>query len=157
MQWYVYLITISATAFLGQIAVEFISRPARTVFRLRRKALERMRSFGNRPLPRPRELAISSREIREYDRAVRDVREAQRTFSDLGAQFLALGESEPATCILMALFGLNMVRAGQELINLSAVFAMAKPDGDQVRREIKELFTLPAQPWRLLAVVHATT
>lgn len=137
MQWYVYLITISATAFLGQIAVELISRPIWKVYRLRREALDRMRSFGNRPLPRPRELAISSREIREYGQAVRTVREAQRTFGDLGAQFLALGESEPATRILMALFGLNIALAGQELINLSEVFAMAKTDGGQLRREIK--------------------
>ena len=137
MQWYFYLIAIPAAAFMGHVALELVGRPLRTAFRLRRKALERMLSFRGISLPKPRELAISSREIREYDQAVRNVREAQRTFSDLGAQLLALGESEPTIRILMALFGLDIALAGHELINLSEVFAMAKTDGGQLRREIK--------------------
>lgn len=138
MLWYVYLIAIPAAAFLGQVAVEFVSRPIRTVFRLRRKALERMLAFRNISLPRSRDLAISSREIREYDQAVRNVRDAQRTFSDLGARLLALGESEPTIRILMALFGLDMVLAGHELIHLSEIYATAKTDSDDLRRAIEE-------------------
>jgi hypothetical protein len=137
MQWYVYLIAISTTALLGRIAVEILSRPTRTVLRLRRIALERMLYFGKRSLPRPRELAISSREIHEYDQAVRNVKEAQHTFGTLGTQLLALGESEPAVRILMALFGLNIVLAGQELINLSEVYATAKTDSDELRHAIE--------------------
>lgn len=140
MQWYVYLITISATAFLGQIAVELVSRPIRAVFCLRREALERMLYFGNRSLPKSRELAISSRDIREYDQAVRNVREAERTFSDLGTQLLALSESEPAIRILMAFFGLDIALAGRRLIGLSEVYAMAKTDSGELRREIKKAF-----------------
>jgi hypothetical protein len=137
MQWYVYLITIPAAAFLAQVAVELAGRPLQTVFRLRRTALERMLSFRNISLPIPRELAISSRQIREYDQAVRNLRAAQRTFGDLGAQFLALGESEPTIRILVALFGLDMVRAGHELIHLSEVYATATPDSDQLRHAIE--------------------
>jgi hypothetical protein len=136
MQWYVYLITIPAVALLGQVAVEFISRPIRKIFRLRREALQQMLSFESVSLPRPRELAISSQEIRAYDQAVRNAREAQRAFSDLGAQLLALAESEPTIRILMGLFGLNIVLAGHELINLSDVYATAKTDSDELRHEI---------------------
>ena len=138
MQWYFYLIAIPAAAFMGHVALELVGRPLRTAFRLRRKALERMLSFRGISLPKPRELAISSREIREYDQAVRNVREAQRTFSDLGAQLLALGESEPTIRILMALFGLDIALAGHELINLSEVYATAKTDSDELRHAIEK-------------------
>jgi hypothetical protein len=137
MQWYVYLVAILSVAFLGQIAVELVGRPLQIVFGLRRRALERTLSFRNISLPISRELAISSRQIREYDHAVRNVRAAQRIFGDLGAQFLALSESEPTIRILVALFNLDMVRAGHELINLSAVYAMAKTDSDELRHAIE--------------------
>jgi len=140
MQWYIYLITIPAAALLAQLAVELVSRPIRKMVRLRRTALERIRSFRNISLPKPRELAISSREIREYDQAVRNVRTARRTFRDLGAQLLAFSENEPAIRILMALFGLDTARAGHELINLSEIYASAKTDSDELRREIEQAF-----------------
>jgi len=140
MQWYVYLITIPAAALLGQVAVELVGKPIRSVFRLRRKALERMLSFAKMPLPRPRELAISTRAIHEYDQAARNVREARGTFRDLGTQLLALSESEPIIRILMNLLGLNIVMAGHELINLSEVYATATTEGDGIRHEIEEAF-----------------
>ena len=95
MQWYVYLILIATTAFLGQVIIELVSRPVRAIFHLRRKALDVLRASAKISLPKPRELAISSREIRDYDRAVRNVRQAQRIFFSLGTQLLAFGENEP--------------------------------------------------------------
>ena len=138
MWWYVYLITIPAAAFLGQIAVELIGRPIRTALRLRHQALERMLALRDLSLPGPREAAVSSRQIREHDQAVRNVREAQRTFSDLGAQLLAFNESEPTVCNLMAVCGLDIVSAGRELIHLSCVYATAKIDSDELRHSIEE-------------------
>ncbi len=138
MWWYVYLITIPAAAFLGQVAVELIGQPIRTVLRLRHQAIERMLAFKDLSLPRPREAAVSSRQIREYDQAVRNVRKAQRTFGDLGAQLLAFCESEPAIRSLMALCGLNVVSAGHELIHLSGVYATVKIDSDELRHAIEE-------------------
>jgi hypothetical protein len=140
MQWFIYLITIPAAAFLAQIAVELVSRPVRKMVRLRRKTLERMRSFQNVSLPRPRELAISSREIREYDRAVRNVRAARHAFRDLGAQLLAFSESEPTIRMVMAAFGVDIALAGHELIKLSEIYASAKTDSDNLRREIERTF-----------------
>ena len=138
MQWCVYLMTIPAIYFLGQVTLELIGRPIRTILRLRHRALERMLAFRNMQLPGPRELAVSSRQIREHDQAARNVRQAQRTLADLGAQLLAFSESEPTIRALMALCGLDTVRAGHELINLAEVYAAAKTDGDELRQAIEK-------------------
>jgi hypothetical protein len=140
MQWYVYLITILTAAFLGQIAVELVGRPIRKIFRLRHTALERMLHFRTTSLPKPRELAISSRQIHEYDHAVKNVRAAQRTFRDLGAQLLAFGENELAISKVMASLGVNIAQAGHELISLSEIYALAKTDSEELRRDIEETF-----------------
>jgi len=138
MQWCVYLIAFPAIYFLGQVTLELIGRPVQTILRLRHHALERMLAFRTMRLPGPRELAVSSRQIREYDQAARNVRHAQHTFADLGAQLLALGESEPTVCALMALCGLDTVRAGHELIHLAEVYAGAKIDNDEFRHAIEQ-------------------
>jgi hypothetical protein len=138
MQWYVYLILISTTAFLGQVGIELVTRPVRAIFHLRCKALAVLLASAKIALPKPRELAISSREIREYDRAVRNVRQAQRIFFSLGTQLLAFSENEPTIRIAMALFGLNLVVAGHELIDLSKLYAKAKIDSEELRNEIEE-------------------
>jgi len=140
MQWYVCLIAIAAAVFLGRITVELVSRPLRTMLRLRRATLERMFSFQHLPLPRSREFAVSSREIHDYNQAVRNMREAQRTFSDLGAQMLALCESEPTIRSLIAFFGLDMELVGRELINLSEVYSGARTDSTELRHAIEEAF-----------------
>ena len=136
MQWYVYLVTVSAVAFWGRIAVEFISRPIRTIFRLRRRALAWMLAFCKTSLPQPRELAVSSLQIREYDEAVRNVTQAQRVFRDLGVQLLAIGESDPAVRKMLVFFGLDIDRAGEKLINLSEIYAKATIDSEELRREL---------------------
>jgi len=138
MQWCVYLVAIPAIFFLGQVTLELIGRPIQTILRLRRDALERMLAFRNMRLPGPRELAVSSRQIREYDQAARNMRQAQSTFADLGAQLLAFSEGEPAIRAMMALCGLDTVRAGHELINLSEVYAGAKIDCDELRHAIEK-------------------
>jgi hypothetical protein len=88
------------------------------------------------PLPKQRELAISSQDIRAYDQAVSILRSAERIFADLGARFLALSESEPAVRAL-ALLGLDMMEAGHALIDLSIVYATAKTDSVRLRHDIE--------------------
>ena len=136
MQWYVYLVTVSALAFWGQIAAEFVSRPIRNIFRLRRQAIEALLASSKTSLPKPRELAASSQQIREYNEAVRNVAEAQRIFRDLGVQLLVTGESEPAVRTLVGLVGLNLDRAGEKLIALSDIYAKATIDSEPLRREL---------------------
>jgi hypothetical protein len=129
MQWYVYLITISAAAVLGGFAFELLGRRIRAFLELRRKILEQMLALGNISLPKPREMAVTSREIREYDQAVRNVREAQRIFRNLGFRLLAFGENEPATRNALGLLGFNLVAAGSNLIKLSEAYP--RPDTDR--------------------------
>ena len=129
MQWYVYLTTIAATAVLAWFGYELLGRPIRAFLALRRKVLGQMLVLKNIPLPRPRELAISSLEIREYDQAVADVRTAQRIFRNLGFQLLAFGENEPAARNALGLLGLSVVAAGNELIKLSDAYP--RPDTDR--------------------------
>jgi hypothetical protein len=136
MQWYVYLVTISATAYLGQVAVELVKRPVLTILRLRRTALGRMIAFSKISLPKPREMAVSSLEIRQYNQAVRNAKDAQRTFRDLGVRLLLLSETESAIRAVMKSLGLDIGRAGQELIHLSEIYATAMTDSEQLRREI---------------------
>jgi hypothetical protein len=138
MQWCVYLVAIPAIFFLGQVALELIGQPIHTILRLRQHALERMLAFRNMQLPGPRELAVSSRQIRAYDQASQNLRHAQRSFADLGAQLLAFSESEPTVRALMTLCGLDIVRAGHELINLADVYATARTDRDEFRHAIEE-------------------
>ena len=138
MQWYVYLITIPVVFFSGRVTADLIGRPIRTILCLRRHALERMLAFRSMQLPQPRELAVSSRQIREHDQAARNVRQAQRTFAELGAQLLAFSESEPTIRTVIAMCGLDTVLAGYELINLSEIYAAAKTDSSELRRAIDE-------------------
>jgi hypothetical protein len=138
MQWYVYLITVPAVLFLGQVAVELMGRPVQTILRLRREVLERLLAFRDMKLPRPRETAVSSQQIREHNWAAQNVRQAQRTFFDLGGQLVAFNETEPTICALITFCGIDIVLAGNELINLAHVYAAAKSDSGKVRRAIEE-------------------
>jgi hypothetical protein len=142
MQWYVYLITMSATVVLGWFAFELLGRPIRAFFGLRRKVLEQLLVLGNISLPKPRETVASSREIQEYNQAVRNVREAQRVFSDLGSQLLALGENEPAARNTLAATGLNLVAAGGGLIGLSAAYSRPDTDRAALRNQIEKALRL---------------
>jgi hypothetical protein len=137
MQWYVYLISISASAVLGWFVLELLGRPIQAFLELRRKILEQMRVLGNISLPKPREMAVSSRQIREYDQAVKNVREAQRAFRNLGFQLLAFGENEPAACNALGLLGFNLVAAGSELIQLSKAYPRPDTDRTRLQNQIK--------------------
>jgi hypothetical protein len=163
-QWYVYLITISATAVLGWVGLEILGRPIRALFDLRRRVLEQMLQLGDISLPKPRERAVSSREIHEYDQAVRNVREAQRIFRDLGSQMLAFGENEPAARNVVGAMGFNLVEAGGVLIGLSAAYSQPGTNLAGLRNQIEKSLRLTdaalavssQRPRRNNAVEHQT-
>jgi hypothetical protein len=143
MQSYVYLILISASVFLPWVAFELLARPIHAAVRLRRRVLEQILIFKGISMPMPRETAVSSRDIREYDQTMRSVRDAQRIFHELGSQLLAFGENEHAVCIVMALFGLNIVAAGNGLIDLSEAYLEPETDRAGPRREVETALRLP--------------
>jgi len=146
MQWYISLITVSATAVLGWVAFEWLGRPIRMLYGLRYEVHKHILALGNITLPKPRELAITSREINEYDQAVRNVREAQRIFRELGYQLLAFGENEPAACNAISAMGFNPVGAGSCLIEFSVAYSQPNVDRVGLRGEIE----------RALRLTHAT-
>jgi len=142
MLWYVDLMTISATAVLGWVALELLGRPIRALLDLRRSVLEQMLVLGNISLPNPRETAVSSREIQAYDQAMRNVRQAQCIFGELGSQLLAFSENEPVAANAVASIGLNPAAAGSALIGLSVGYSRPDTDRAGLRHQIENALRL---------------
>jgi hypothetical protein len=142
MESYVYLTTILATVFLCWVLLELLGRPIRALFELRRKVREQLLVRGNIPLPKPRETAVSSREIHEYDQAMRNAREAQRVFSELGSRLLSFSENEPGACKAVAAFGLNPLVAGSGLVRLSAAYSRRDTDRRVLCNQIEKALRL---------------
>jgi hypothetical protein len=69
---------------------------------------------------------------------VRNVREAQRTFRELGYQLLAFGENEPAACNATAAIGFNPVAAGSCLIELSVAYSRPSVDRAATRNQVEK-------------------
>jgi hypothetical protein len=134
MQWYVYLVLVSAVAVIGGLAFNIFGQPLWAFVELRRRVLEQMRVLENIALPAPRELAVSSRQIAEYDASVRTLRESQRALGALGSQLLVFSESEPAACGALGAAGLNPVVAGGYLIE----FSMVDPGPDVDRNDLRQ-------------------
>jgi hypothetical protein len=142
MQWYVYLTTVLAAAVLGWFLLELLGRPIQTLLGLRRKTFEQMLIFENIALPKPRETAVSSRDIHEYDQAMRNVREAQRIFSALGSQLLAFSENEPAACKTVAVLGMDLAAAGSGLVRLSMAYSRRDADRAGLCNQIEQSLRL---------------
>ena len=119
MQWYVYLRTIAATGAFVWFALEFLGRPIRNFFDMRRSVRDQMLLLGNVPAPQPRETCVTSEQIRRYDIELKNMREAQRVLRHLSSQMLAFAESEIAACIVINPFGFDLSIAGRSLIDLS--------------------------------------
>ena len=147
MRWYVYLMTASAAVVLSWSSLVVFARPVRLLFDLRREVLAQLLAFENNAAPRPRETAVTSRQIREYDEAVRRLREAERIFRDLGSQLLAFRESEPALCAMTHLFGLDIVLAGNWLNDLAETYLRSGPESAGLRHDVESALrvTLPTR------------
>src|SRR5215510_490610 len=105
MQWYVIFISVVAIGALGWFALELVGRPIRNLFDLRQSVRQQMLFLANVPAPQPRETCVTSEQIRQYDRDLKNAREAQRILRDLASQMLAFAESERAACIAIKPFG----------------------------------------------------
>ena len=142
MQWYVDIVTILAAVILGCIALGLLGLPIRTLVALRRYVLEQMLILESITPPQPRELAVTSHQISEYNHAVKNVREAQRALRDLGYQLLAFAENEPAAYNLLGLAGLDVAEAGDRLIELSRSYSEFHIDRPDLRLQIKKSLRL---------------
>jgi hypothetical protein len=119
MQWYVIIISVATTGAFGWFALELVGRPIRNFFDLRRAVRHQMLSLANVPTPQPRETCVTSEQIRQYDRDLKNAREAQRVLRDLASQMLAFAEIERAACIAIKPFGFDPSSAGSGLIKLA--------------------------------------
>jgi hypothetical protein len=142
MQWYVYLLMISAMTVLAWAALEVLWRPIRALLDLRRSVLEQMLAFENLSLPNPRETAVSSRQIHEYDQAMRNIKQAQYIFQELGSQLLAFGENEPVAAGAVASMGLHPVAAGNALVRLSVGYSRRDFDRAGLRSQVESALRL---------------
>jgi hypothetical protein len=138
MQWYVYLVLVSAVAVIGWLAFNILGQPLRAFVELRHRVLAQMRVLETIVLPVPRELAVSSRQIAEYDAAVKTLRASQRACAELGSQLLAFGESEPLACGAVAALGLNPVAAGGHLIEFSMLHPGPDVDKNDLRQKLRK-------------------
>lgn len=147
MQWYVYLITISAAVVFSWCSLVLFGRPVRVLFYLRREVLDQLLALKDMSAPKPRETAVSSRDIREYDEAIRKLREAQRIFRDLGSQLLAFRESEPTICAAIRLLGLDIVAAGSGLNDLAEAYSRPGTERAGLRHEVENALraTIPTR------------
>jgi hypothetical protein len=119
MQWYVIFISVAATGAFGWFALELVGRPVRRFFDLRRAVRHQMLSLANVATPQPRETCVTSEQIRQYDRDLKNAREAQRILRSLSSQMLGFAESERAACIAIRPFGFDPSAAGSGLIRLA--------------------------------------
>jgi hypothetical protein len=87
-----------------------------------------MLSLADVPTPQARETCVTSEQIRQYDKDLKNAREAQRILRDLASQMLAFGESETAARIAIRPFGFDPSAAGNGLIKLSNTLDRHGPD-----------------------------
>jgi hypothetical protein len=128
MQWYVIFISVATIGAFGWFAFELVGRPVRKFFDLRRIVRQQMLSLADVPTPQARETCVTSEQIRQYDKDLKNAREAQRILRDLASQMLAFGESETAARIAIRPFGFDPSAAGNGLIKLSNTLDRHGPD-----------------------------
>jgi len=138
MEWYVNLVIVAAMGTLGWVVLECIGRPIRGFFDLRREVRQQLLLLTNVSPPKPRETASTSREIQEYDEALKASREAQRILLDLWSRMLAFGESEVAARKVISPFGFDAVGAGRGLVALSNTYDRYGTDRADLRKLIEK-------------------
>jgi len=142
MQWYVILVSVATIGAFGWFALELIGRPVRSFFDLRRSVRDQMLSLANVPTPQARETCVTSEQIRQYDRDLKNAREAQRVLRDLASQMLAFAESERAACFAIKPFGFDPSSAGNCLIGLSNTLDRHGPGRANFHKKVERALRL---------------
>jgi hypothetical protein len=137
MQWYVNVVLLAAAGVLGWAALEFVARPFRQFFDLRRQLRQQLFTLANIPQPKPRETAVTSQAIREYDEELKIAREAQRILRDLGSQMSSFYENEFFACNMIKYLGFDAIVAGRSLIGLSNTYVRYGVDRANFHRKIE--------------------
>jgi hypothetical protein len=137
MQWYVIFISVATTGAFAWFALELVGRPVRKFFDLRRSVRVQMLVLADVPSPQARETCVTSEQIRQYDRDLKNAREAQGVLRDLASQMLAFAESERAACIAIRPFGFDPSSAGSGLIKLANALDRHGPERAKSHRAVE--------------------
>jgi hypothetical protein len=137
MQWYVIFISVATTGAFAWFALELVGRPVRKFFDLRRSVRDQMLVLADVPTPQARETCVTSEQIRQYDRDLKNAREAQGVLRDLASQMLAFAESERAACIAIRPFGFDPSSAGSGLIKLANALDRHGPERAKSHRAVE--------------------
>lgn len=138
MQWYIYLLTITAIGTFAWFAFALLGPPIQNLFDLRKLVRNQMLSLENVPVLQPRETCITSQQIRQYDTDLRSVREVQQILHDLSLQLLAFGENEIAACVVLKPIGFNPTTAGHNLHSLSSTLDRYGVDRTTFRKNVEK-------------------
>jgi hypothetical protein len=103
---------------IGWFALEFVGRPIRSFFDLRRETRRQMFFLANVPPVKFVDDHIRAAEP-EHQRSIAAIRNVEKTFRDLGTQLIAFGESEWPASRLIKLAGFDAIAAGRALIGFS--------------------------------------
>ena len=146
MQWYVIFISLATAGAFAWFALELIGRPVRKFFDLRRSVRDQMLALANVPTPQARETCITSEQIRQFDRDLKNAREAQGALRDLAARMLAFAESERAACIAIRAFGFDASAAGIGLMKLADALDRHGPRRANFHKSIEAALRLGLKP-----------
>ena len=104
-------LSVLALGAFGWIALEFIGRPIRLFLDLRREIRRQMFFLAN--------VAVPIEYSVDYLNELKRMEDAQKVLRDLGAQAMALGESESLASTVLKILGFDSFAAGSSLIGLS--------------------------------------
>jgi hypothetical protein len=107
---------------IGWITLEFVARPIRNFFDVRREVGQQLVQFANVSARwKSRHLEPEVREAGDLsEEEAGRLEAAQRTYRDLGARMKAFGETEhPATWLLKHAFRIDAVKARSAMLGLS--------------------------------------
>lgn len=146
MQWYVIILCLATTGALAWLALELVGRPVRKFLDLRRSVRHHMLSLADVPTPQARETCVTSEQIRQYDRDLKNAREAQRVLNDLGLQMLAFAERERAACVAIRPAGFDASAAGRSLTKLANALDRHGPERARFHGDVEKALRLGKTP-----------
>lgn len=109
--------TVLLLGALGWLTLEFVGRPIRKFFDLRREIFKQLSFLANVPAA-PLYLPGDD-PLRPEPPSLGPLKAAQRTFRDLGSQCLSVGKAEWPASMILRLLKYDATAAGSALIGLS--------------------------------------
>ncbi|MEY9110378.1 hypothetical protein ABH999_006574 [Bradyrhizobium yuanmingense] len=120
MQTILSFLGLAASGALGWFALEFVGRPIRSFFDLRKEVRQQLLFLANiqTELPKPF-IMLEDRSRKTFDRMVEAKRIKGRTLRELGTKMLAFAEGEQLAEPVLRKLGYDPRSAGDALMGLS--------------------------------------